>query len=445
MLFKGINNIFKWLINNLLLMAAEKGSLQAVRFFLYLGADIEARDSYDRTALHCAARHGYTEITQALLDAGADIKTKVNTGGAALHWAAYNGHTETIQPLIDAGADIEAKDNNGWTALHWAAYNGHTETMQALLSAGADKEAKANNDHNALHLAAYSGHTETVQALLDAGADKEAKDNDGWTALIIATRNDQTETVIALLDAGAEIEVKDRRGKTTLHWAAYKGDTAMVNALLASGADINATSDRDLTALRFANVNGHTKTVNALHDWSDQIEQVKNILKQGTHEECLSNNDEIKPEALFVVLSSVSLPTLLAQLRKEIDGLITLSYLNKAYKKYVGHNNPKRIEQAKRIVQLLIKQHIPHKLNNSTIESMTAYIMQAAHQGSCFDKTKETKAEQAREKEKAASEGAVEAAAIISPTAPNVPLELLFAMQDPAKSTRTVTTILGFL
>ena len=82
--FRLINTTFTWATSqSLLSMAAEKGSLQAVHFFLYLGDD--DRD----TALLLAAYKGHTEITQALLSAGADIEAKDNGGRTALYWAAY--------------------------------------------------------------------------------------------------------------------------------------------------------------------------------------------------------------------------------------------------------------------------------------------------------------------------------------------------------------------
>jgi ankyrin repeat protein len=386
-----------------LILAAENGHTKIVQALLARGADkINNPNSYNWTPLHWAAANGHTAIVQALIDRGADIEAKTHSHSTALHLAAENGHTKIVQALLAAGvgANIEAKDINSMTALHYAAQKGHTETANALLDKNADREAKALFGKTALHLAATIGHNETVLALIDAEADIEAKNQWGKTALHCAVINGYTATMLTLLNRGADIEAKDNYGWTALHQAAENGDTATVLTLLASGADINATSRSELSALHFADRNGHTEMVQALHDWDAEIKKVNDILKQRTQEGYLPNTDKIKPEALFVVLSLVSLPTLLAKLRNEIDGLSTLSYLSNKFKK-LSHNNSLRP-----LMHTIIRKHIPHQLSVPTMELMTTYIMKAAGQGSYLDKTNETKAEQARKKEKAVTKAA---------------------------------------
>ena len=63
-----------------LLNAAWGGELQSVRAAVSAGADLQAADDYDNTALHKAAFKGYVEIIEELLTAGAN-PLATNQGG----------------------------------------------------------------------------------------------------------------------------------------------------------------------------------------------------------------------------------------------------------------------------------------------------------------------------------------------------------------------------
>ncbi|MDR2977965.1 MAG: ankyrin repeat domain-containing protein [Rickettsiales bacterium] len=76
-------------------------------------ADINAKDSQGRTALHYAAYFNDTDMVELLLRAGADIDAQDNLGRTALHYAAYFNHTDMVELLLDAKAKTNIKDNNG--------------------------------------------------------------------------------------------------------------------------------------------------------------------------------------------------------------------------------------------------------------------------------------------------------------------------------------------
>ena len=79
------------------------------------GVDVNAEVSDTGIkALIVAACGGYIKILKLLLDAGADINAKDNFGWTALHCAR---EVEIAKLLIEAGADINAKDNFNTTPL----------------------------------------------------------------------------------------------------------------------------------------------------------------------------------------------------------------------------------------------------------------------------------------------------------------------------------------
>ena len=59
-----------------LLLAAKKGHSLTVTVLIKGGADLEAKDWYERTALHCAAEKGHSFIVTELIKAGADLEAK---------------------------------------------------------------------------------------------------------------------------------------------------------------------------------------------------------------------------------------------------------------------------------------------------------------------------------------------------------------------------------
>lgn len=61
-------------------MAVEKHNLILIDLLLKKGADINAQDTYGRTALHTAHNHGYTDIKKLLNIHGADKSIKDHAG-----------------------------------------------------------------------------------------------------------------------------------------------------------------------------------------------------------------------------------------------------------------------------------------------------------------------------------------------------------------------------
>lgn len=71
------------------------------------GADIDAKDENEETALLVAARNGYTAIVELLVDKGADLETKNVHGKTALRLATKYRHTTTVK-LLDRCAHAKA-------------------------------------------------------------------------------------------------------------------------------------------------------------------------------------------------------------------------------------------------------------------------------------------------------------------------------------------------
>ena len=135
--------------------------------------------------LFAAIKRGdIAEVQHLLLDRGADVNARNQYDRAPLHVACYRGRVDIVQLLLDHGADVEARDEDGNTPLHWACINGHTDTARLLLDRGADVGAHDKKDRIPLHYACiFCGHPDIVRLLLDRGADVNARDKWSWSPL----------------------------------------------------------------------------------------------------------------------------------------------------------------------------------------------------------------------------------------------------------------------
>lgn len=111
------------LLNAIFLSTCRWGKERLAQLSLDCGADIDARDNFDNTALMLAARDRNIEIVKMLLNNNANINAQDRSGMTALMFAVHKGHIEVAQMLINAGADVTAQDNVGRTVFRWCQHD----------------------------------------------------------------------------------------------------------------------------------------------------------------------------------------------------------------------------------------------------------------------------------------------------------------------------------
>ena len=164
------------------------GTAQQVTDAIKVGANVNAKDDDDRTALMFAARdNDNPEVIAALIKAGADINNSKNDhGGTVLMFAAAaNKNPEVTAALINAGADINAKANDGTTVLMLAAANNENpEVIAALIKAGSDINAKNNKGETVLMTAEkYNKNPEVLYKVGMMLATGDGVEEDQWEAV----------------------------------------------------------------------------------------------------------------------------------------------------------------------------------------------------------------------------------------------------------------------
>jgi ankyrin repeat protein len=266
-----------------LMYATAFGTPEAMKVVLDAGADVNARNSFEATALIWAG--GDPVKSRLLLEHGADVNARSKQGRTPLLVAAHrDGASEIVRQMLAKGADASAKDAEGNSALMLASQNGDIETMRLLLASGADvnapntflgitplSNAVASNNLEAVRLllskgaivnttntnqpkmrngllavgrmtplmfAAPWGSPEMLGSLLKAGADLNARDVRGMTALMltVASETQDVEVVKLLLRSGADVNTKSSTGETALDWATRFGDRDVIATLREGGA-----------------------------------------------------------------------------------------------------------------------------------------------------------------------------------------------------------------
>lgn len=201
--------------------AAASGIEESVSMILERGANLNARGSEGKTALHSAASAGHTRVVQLFIDSGADISATDARDKTSLFLAVEKGDELMVEQLLEEGADIEARSSQGETPLLHAAATGQLGTVKILLSYLADPNAKRNAStdeetgsprnsyYNPLQAAAAEGFGEIVEELLTHNVNIEAEDDRKRRALHYAAENGHSTIVSLLLDWSCKPDAKD--------------------------------------------------------------------------------------------------------------------------------------------------------------------------------------------------------------------------------------------
>ncbi|CAH3150812.1 unnamed protein product [Porites lobata] len=301
-----------------LMIAAEKGHINAVTFLIRNGADVDLQDqNYGETALFCAVRgfDASCEVLNCLTKNGADINASSKRMLTPLMIAAKMGCINAVTFLMECGAIVDLQDKDGKTALHYAVhalhhacrFHGSCEILSCLIETGADVNARAKNKSTPLMMACEYGHLNAVTFLTEHGAHAGLRDEDDKTALhyavcgsdvsceilsyligigadvnacaknkgtplMIAAENGHINAVTTLVKCGAYVDLKDKDGQTALHYALMYSPHASIevlNCLIKNEADVNAFTFRYETPLMLASyfetsVHDHVKAVTFL-------------------------------------------------------------------------------------------------------------------------------------------------------------------------------------
>jgi ankyrin repeat protein len=247
-----------------LIAAAKQGDPDQVLVQLQAGADVNARDSNQRTALLHGVRGGQLAVVRALIEAGADLDVRDQDGRTALMEAARRKEAMPARDVVAAGADVNLADKDGWTALMFAAREGTLAAARAIIRSPKQSSLDAlAKETSALSLAAERGRHALVRALIEAGAGVR-KAEIGGRALQTAAQEGHVDVVRTLMEAKAPLGFSGWENEPPLHAAAARGQWLVVETLLEAGLDPEQVDRSGQTALMKAAASGHERAVASL-------------------------------------------------------------------------------------------------------------------------------------------------------------------------------------
>lgn len=152
-------------------------TIVAVKAALSAGADVNAQDYRKQTALLLAAQYGLLDLVKFLVKQGANIEAVDYTGHTPLIAAAVKGRVEVVRYIVLSGANIEDRSVSSYTALMDASEGCHAQVVRLLLVAGAQPNAADKDGRTALWYAEHpapgvsnSEKADTIAALKEDGA-----------------------------------------------------------------------------------------------------------------------------------------------------------------------------------------------------------------------------------------------------------------------------------
>ncbi|MBI1761137.1 MAG: ankyrin repeat domain-containing protein [Acidobacteria bacterium] len=218
------------------------GDPEKLALLLESGAKVNAVSAEGKSALLlAAAQKRALPAVKLLLRKGAQVNQQDKRGGTALLMAARNGDVETLQLLLERGADTQAiwkegsvPPENGTNALDLACYSQNAAAVKLLLARGVNMDKRGRP----LIFATMHGSLDIAQLLLAAGMPVNVADPLVYTPLIYATQteNGNLELLKLLLSKGADPQAKARDGNTALSFAKRKGWTEAIALLQQAGA-----------------------------------------------------------------------------------------------------------------------------------------------------------------------------------------------------------------
>jgi len=171
-----------------LLRAAADGDADAVAVALRAGADIEARDEHDRTALLLAATYDHVPVAKVLVAMGADPDALDDRHDTPWLVTGVTGSVAMLETLLPADPDLAVRNRFGGLSPIPASERGHVAYVRRVVQTGVDIDHVNDLGWTALLEAVILGdggrrHQEIVRILLAAGADRAIADRDGVTPL----------------------------------------------------------------------------------------------------------------------------------------------------------------------------------------------------------------------------------------------------------------------
>jgi ankyrin repeat protein len=261
-----------------LCMAIQNNNLEAVKFLLARGANVNPKLRYyfynRYSLLHFAIDHASShEIIEVLIQQGADVNAPADEGKTPLHilcevmgsislsdtkdWNWDDQQVKIANLLIQGGANVNAMDLEGLTPLHYAFVKNKPKLARVFLENGAI--IKFSN--NSALLPSLGLNPKNIERYSLPDLIYGPYDPNGLGGSTFIEFDKKLELLDVALPYGADINSKDKYGYTLLHRSVKQflkqkkrreRCLRFLNCVLTRGADINAKDNDGNSPLHLA-------------------------------------------------------------------------------------------------------------------------------------------------------------------------------------------------
>ena len=204
------------------------------------------RQRLDSDLVKLADKGNLTAVQRDLLRAGADVNAINDIDDTALRIASAKGDIAMVRELLARkDVNVNVRDKHASTPLMWASLHGHNGVVRLLLEhKDVDVNARGKNyfSRTSLMMAGHNGDYHTVRELLaHKKLDLNAVDTRGNSTLMVVIRGmftvERRNVVRELVqDERMDVNVKDHYGRTALMWAISMGNLDYVRFFLRNNA-----------------------------------------------------------------------------------------------------------------------------------------------------------------------------------------------------------------
>ncbi|WP_341810998.1 ankyrin repeat domain-containing protein [Wolbachia endosymbiont (group B) of Chesias legatella] len=306
-----INNKYGSEQDSLLHLAAMIGEVNAVRYLIGKGIDVNVRNALHHTPLHLAAGIGHAEVVKILIREGkAEIEVFDARNQTPMHYAVNNKKLEIVKLLLELGADVNSarmgQNSMKLSPVHIAVSNTNYDERDLCLDILKCLIKEPNTQVNLqdyenktpLH---YAERLKTIEVLLTReDIDPLVKDDSGKTPFDYAENRPEIKKALMSNKYGPE-------KNSLLHLAAQRG---VVDAILKEEIDINILNNKGHSPIYLAAEKGHLHVVKLLLKKGANYTPVLHLAIKSNNLELLKVLFNEKNGALLCRDTVVNFPTL---------------------------------------------------------------------------------------------------------------------------------------
>jgi len=190
-----------------LVEAAVCGSPELAQLLLANGAQLNAVDELERSALMMACITGNTAYARVLVEAGATLTDVHPQAGTLLHAAVRSGKVELVELLLTAGASVSAVDKRGLTPLDYGLVTESWDTVAKLVAKGGRLNPKQNFSGEKLEAVIRGDQEQLLAQLIQEGMSPDHVVSKGWSLRRVAHEAKARRCEQLLAAAGARLDL----------------------------------------------------------------------------------------------------------------------------------------------------------------------------------------------------------------------------------------------